>query len=56
MRLAPAAHLLELVPVPACDPCETNADLLGHALDLRAALARANADKAAIAAAAREDQ
>jgi len=48
IHVRPPRHLLMPTPVPVCDPCEVNEDLLRYAEDLRAALLRANADKAAI--------
>lgn len=49
VHVSPAPHLMEPTPEPSCAP-DTNADLLGCALDYRDALRRANADKAAIKA------
>lgn len=43
-------HLTRVTSVPGCDP-ESNGDLVRCVGDLRDALARANADKAAIRAA-----
>ncbi len=55
IHIRPPAQLLAPTPIPACSPCETNEDLLRHALDMRDALGRANADKAAIAVSVETD-
>lgn len=52
IRVTPPALLMEATPEPVCAPA-TNAAMLGCVLDYRAALRRANADKAAIKKAVR---
>lgn len=47
IRVVPPAALMKPTPEPACDP-GTNGELLNCLWDTRAALKRANADKAAI--------